>query len=198
MPWGSLCVLCGLCVLLSCPCCLLTPLQPLPWLCIPPLLAPPSPYHGCCAPSEGFMATPGPPTGPQPPFPGHPVPSSWSHGLQCWCSRGRWMHRCWSVIGCSWLLVGSSGNSVCDMELYSWVEELKPLIIMSFAFSYFPKSNYQYLIFCCDLIGSFINWVQLINIKWCKTDCLCQILQSRGLFSTGFTPHSAALWGWIV
>lgn len=113
MPWGSLCVLCGLCVLLSCPCCLLTPLQPLPWLCIPPLLAPPSPYHGCCAPSEGFMATPGSPTGPQPLFPGHPVPSSWSQGLQCWCSQGRWMHRCWSVIGCSWLLVGSSGNSEC-------------------------------------------------------------------------------------
>lgn len=98
-----------------------------------------------------------------------------------------------AALGC--LLDLQETLNVCDMELYSWVEELKPLVIMSFAFSYFPKSNYQYLFFCCDLIGSFINWVQLINIKQCKTDCLCQILQSRGFFPTGFTPRSAALWG---
>lgn len=103
----------------------------------------------------------------------------------------------WMPLAACWIF----RKAVFDVQLCSWMEELKPLMIVEFTFSCLPKSNYQYLFFCCccDLIGSFFNLVQLRNLKWCKTDCLCRVPQYRRLFPTGFTLNSVtALWEWIV
>lgn len=67
----------------------------------------PSPY-------QGLMATAASPTGAQP----HSLATHsllMEQRVQCWCSQGRWMHKCCSGIGCSCLPLGSPGNSKCLM-----------------------------------------------------------------------------------
>lgn len=179
MPWGSLYVLCGLWAFVL----PLTALWFLSWLCIAPV-----PYHGHTRISHWA----------QPLLPGHPIPSSWSNGCSVGAPREG---ECWSVISCPQLLVGSSGNSMCLMcscavgwKSWSlWKSRGSLFLIFQNLIT-----NIYFFCCCCDLIGSFFNLLQLINIKWCKTDCLCRVLQYRRLFPTGFTLNSTALWGWIV
>lgn len=79
MPQGSLCVLCGFHVLLSCPCCLLTSLQSLPWFVFS--------FAGSPHPTRGSWPQQHLPQGPSP-IPWPPTPSSWSKGLSAGAPRG--------------------------------------------------------------------------------------------------------------
>lgn len=205
MPWGFLCAFCGLCVLLPSALLSFWHLCNFFLVCISPLPPPPSPYHRSCAPSPSLQGAHG-----------HAKISHWGTAPFSWPACSFILEQCVSsvsaprecerisagdVTGCSQLLVGSSENSEIVWCWSVWMDgRAEAFDIMVFAFSYFPKSDHWYLIFCCDLVGSFITWVQIINIKGdVKLTAYTEYCSTGGLFfSPTYTPHSTVLQVWIV
>lgn len=161
----------------------------------------PSPVLGICAVSPIcvsliFLLLPHLITSPVPPTPpvssswphqhaplGHPVLSSWS--FQCCFLLGRWTHRGWR---CSWLLSAACWifRNLCNCLAFRCADGWKSWSLWYHGFCFFLLSKIWSPISNSLLwpVGSFVDWVQLINIEGgIKLIAYSEYCSTEGFFS---------------